>query len=129
MVEIGIAQLLASTPIVIGLVGSRIYPLTLPSDALVLPAVTYQVVSASAEYTLAGALIGEKRLQVDCWGARYLDAKNVQLVILQTLVGFAGLLPNGYGVRSVAQGMELDSFENDARIYRCMVEFEIGYSF
>jgi hypothetical protein len=129
MVEIGIAQLLAETTAVTDLLGTRIYPVTLPVDALVLPALTYQVVGGSPEYAFDGSVVGIKRIQMDCWSNRYLDGKNAQLAIMQALIPFTGVLPNAYIVLSISQGAELDDFESDSRIYRYMVEFLVEFSF
>jgi hypothetical protein len=79
-----VAKLLADEGLA-ALVGARIYWLDRPqADAL--PSITLQVISPGRTYTYAGATgLNGPRVQVDCWGASYLSAKQIARALVAAI--------------------------------------------
>ncbi len=129
MVEAGIQQLLVTDAGVNALVGSRVFPVVLPTDFPIanLPAVTIQCVSASPEFNLDGSALQTKRIDLNVFANRYLDAKNVQAAIANTLAGFTGALPDGTVVLSILPGIQMDDFNQENRVYRTLSEYSVIY--
>lgn len=130
MIETAIFTLLSTTAAVTALVGNKIYPVVLPNDfpASELPAVTYQTVSASTDMNLDRSALETKRIDINVFAARYLDAKNVQAAIADVLTGFSGELSNGVNVLEIVPGVQIDDFSNTAQVYRVLTEYSVTYA-
>lgn len=124
--EAGIQQHLAADVDVAAIVAKRIYPLLLP-DTRHLPAVTYQRVSTTRDYTTTGPVsLTHVRLQIDSWGSTYAEAKTTAEAILRSLEAFTGLLPDGTHVDSIMLDASYDLYDEDARSYRVSSDYLIS---
>jgi hypothetical protein len=106
---------------VYGLVGTRVYPLTIPQEAT-LPAISYQRVSGPREPAHDGAMgIAQARIQVTITAEAYRTAKDVATSIrdlfpFQGILGglvdvFVGEVENevdGYGAQIEAPTVRMD---------------------
>jgi hypothetical protein len=130
LVEAGLVQLLNSTPSISALVGNKVYPVVLPNDFPLssLPAVTYQTVSASTDMNLDRSALVTKRIDINVFAGRYLDAKNVQAAIAEVLTGFSGKLPNGVEVLEIVPGVQSDDYSSNAQVYRALTEYTVLYA-
>jgi hypothetical protein len=108
--------------------GSGGYYGQLPKDAQ-LPNWTYQVVSDPSDYTLQGAVeLGYMRMQVDCYGDTAGQVITLAKAIDRVLSGYLGTLTDG----TIVQGCFRTNrggppFDDGARNYRRMLEYEIWY--
>lgn len=76
-----VARMLANTALT-DLVSTRINWLNRPQEEG-LPAVTLQVISGGRDYHMKGATgLRSPRIQVDCWGSSYLEAKAVSRALV-----------------------------------------------
>lgn len=76
----------------LALIGTRLTVINLPSNPI-LPAATIRTVSTTEQYGLDGPLgLIQVRLQIDCYGKTYYDAKAVATCIRKVLNGFTGPL-------------------------------------
>jgi hypothetical protein len=97
-----------------------IFPVVLP-EANALPALTYQLVGGRVDPTFSTSGMKRARLQLDCWGATYLAAITLRSAAIQA---FDGYLDANINVQLL---QSLDHFDDDARIYRAIVEFYVFY--
>lgn len=112
------AQLLADAT-VSGLIGTRLYPVVLP-EGVQLPAVTYQRVSRTPARDLGGVAYTQSRIQVDCWGRSYGDAKAVAHAV-RAAAGRPGAQGDVRIMLGTTAG-EMDSYEPDTQLYRVSVD-------
>lgn len=83
------AMLLADAEIVAAF-GSRIYPRLLPQSPT-LPALVLHLISTSSGMINTGRDgVDRRRVQVDCWAARYEDAETLANLVKRTLDGGRG---------------------------------------
>jgi len=76
-VEIALASYLGAHPRLKSLVGTRIYPEVLP-QAPTYPAIVYQRISTTRLRALDGPVgLARPRIQLDCYGATYAEAKEI----------------------------------------------------
>lgn len=89
MEEALIARLLATTG-VSALVGSRVYPGSVPQGAT-MPAVVVNVISGGPLYADDGEVgLDNTRVQIDCWATTYSSAKTVARAVRDSLSAFVG---------------------------------------
>lgn len=122
MIEQGIVALLSANAGLTALVGAGIYPVEVP-EAAAMPCLSYQGVSASANYTLRAAEYNRKRIQFDAWGSSYADTRNVLQGLRDALDGYSGILTDGTRVLACLRGIGIDDFESDSRLFRAMQEY------
>lgn len=90
-IEQALVSILRANGTVSGLVGTRIYPLTIPQDAD-RPAVTYQQISGPRLHTCAGPVgIVPSRFQFNCWDDSYGGADALAVAVRKALDGFSGI--------------------------------------
>jgi hypothetical protein len=130
LVETGIVKLLTATPAISALVGTKIYPVVLPNDFPLsdLPAVTYQTVSASTDMNLDRSVLETKRIDINVFAGRYLDAKSVHAAIAEVLAGFSGTLPNGVEILEIVPGVQVDDYSSNAQVYKSLTEYTVLYA-
>ena len=87
MVEQDIYTLLSTTPAIEALVGTRIYPVELPTDA-VLPAIVYTVISSVSNPTLDTAGMDKVRIEIESWGADALTAISLRSTVRANIDGY-----------------------------------------
>jgi hypothetical protein len=104
------------------LIGSRVYPVTLP-DKVALPAVVYQRISAVREYAFGDltAAAAVTRFQFDCWALTALSAAQVAA---QLRLALAGML-DAY---DVTVENDFDDWEPEAKRFRRIVDALFAHS-
>lgn len=128
MIQQGIYSLLTGSTDITSLIGARVTFVTLPLTP-VFPAVTVTDISQVTDSLMRGPGLTAKRLRFDCWGKLYTDAKNLQTAIMNLFFGFNGTLSDGTVVQETSLGNAIDFYENDARVYRSMVEFVFYFTY
>ena len=129
MAEALIAKLLAD-PGIAALVGTRIYPGVRP-QAGPLPAIVFNLISATPSYSDDGEDgIAEKRVQIDCWGVTYTDAKKTARAVTAALSAFGGTV-NTVRFRYITLDLEHDMQETGANSesypFRTSLDFIVVY--
>ena len=129
MEEALIAKLLADAG-VSALVGTRVYPGVRP-QATALPAIVFNMISANPSYSDDGEDgIAEARVQLDCWGATYTDAKKAARAVKAALSAFGGTV-NGVRFRYITLDLEHDIQETGANSesypFRTSLDFIVVY--
>jgi hypothetical protein len=129
VIDDGIFALLTEASVVHALIGTRMYPVELPSDAQ-LPAATFQLVSNVPAYTLDdGVPYRVARLQIESWSPSKLAAAAVDAAVLSVLDEFAGELGNGLTVTNAwVESGPIARFEPDSRLFRVQTDWKIQYS-
>lgn len=99
----------------------------LPKDAQ-LPAWTYLVVSDPSDYTLQATVeLSAMRMQIDCYGQTGAQAITLAKAIDAVLSGYLGTLPDGTLVQGCFRTNRIDFFDDAARNFRRMLEYQIWY--
>ena len=129
MEEALIAKLLADAG-VSALVGARVYPGMRPQAGL-LPAVVFNMISKNPSYSDDGEDgITEARVQLDCWGATYTDAKKAARAVTAALSAFDGMM-SGVRFRYMTLDLEHDMQETGANAdsypFRTSLDFIVVY--
>jgi Protein of unknown function (DUF3168) len=135
MIEVGIVALLKADSALAGLIAGRIYPVVLPPETTAYPCLTYQVITSSSDITIDRTKASHKIIQFDAFSGptpasssgSYLDCKSVLSAVGAVLDGYHGLLTDGTRVLFAQSTIEIDNFENDSRVYRCLCEYEFFY--
>jgi len=116
---------------IVALVGTRIYPMTAPTSA-VLPYIILNQISGLGQHHMGAASEYVKsRWQIDCFGSTALGAFNVAEAVRDAIDGFQG----DWGTVNIRRCHQVD--ENDGinfavdgseiADYRHMAEYEIDY--
>lgn len=117
MIETDLFTLLTGNPAIKALIGNRIFPLLLPDDCAK-PAVSYQLISTVRDYDLDGPTgMQTVRIQFDCWGSRYAEARAVSAAIAALLDGFAGELATCEVLLATADGEQAGYDQNERAPY------------
>lgn len=83
--EAGIIALLLAGPAVSAIVSTRVFPLSRPQGSA-LPSITVQRISGAPLYADEGEVgLNNGRVQVDCYGISYADAKDLSAAVKSTL--------------------------------------------
>ena len=112
---------------VAALVGTRIYPVTLPQDP-VLPCITYQVVAEPRVHALDGASAPMPYVQIDCWAATYLAAGGLADVVSGVLDSFRGTLGGTLSVSACRQRSRREVYEPETKEHRVSLDFSITHN-
>jgi hypothetical protein len=117
MFEVLIYRLLSANAAVKRRINTRIFPVVMPQD-VVLPAVSYQRISADPANTLAGASgLVNAHIVINSWSRNYDEAKALALEIrtaMNTASTFKSLLTN-----------ELDGYDPDVSLYVVSQDFSV----
>lgn len=124
----GIFSLITGDANVGQLNGTRVYPILLP-EAATLPAIRYQFAGGSSEPTFETSGMQKLRVQFDCFGLDPDSADVLRSTLIKALNGHVGALSDGTYLQNADLIQSVDYFENDARQYRCMVEFYLYFDF
>jgi hypothetical protein len=113
------------------LIGTRMYPTTLP-QSVELPAVSYQLVSAIRTPTmLHGDNLPEKRVQIDAWALTADEAREVAEAIRALfhyfVRGYIGDSP-GVFVAGVFADSEREDYEPDTKLYRVSCDYRVRHA-
>ncbi len=130
MLQEGLKSFLATDSAVSALVINRIYATQLPelSATAILPAIAYKEIHGDGEFSMDGPdQLQYSRMQFDCYGKVYGDAKRLARVLRQELEAFTGALPDGTVIEHMQRESEIDIFEDAPFIYCTAVDFKILY--
>lgn len=128
-IDEGLWNLLTSTPAIAALCGTRIYPLTYPNNPTY-PLMTYQIIAATPDPTLDTSGFQRWRIQFDCFDRNYrTGASALRTALIKALNGYQGVLSDGTNLQNAEFFNLTDFFNDDARAYRCMVEFYLYFTF
>jgi len=123
---------LTADPTLSGLIGERLFPVTLPQPPAQtkLPAVSYERVSAVRLYTFDTFEDTDAwpraRVSFTCWSNTPREAIVVGEAIMAALSGYEGDMAGAYIGSSFAE-LELDGYVPSAKLYRRIVDFHIAY--
>lgn len=118
MVESSFYNALSSAPAVSAIVGTRIYPLLVPTDSP-LPAIDYSIIAGSTTGTFSTRGPSKLRVEVNCWGTTYGDAVTLRAAVIDAI----GLYNDG--VMTIRFLMPHDFFDHDLLQYRACCEFYV----
>lgn len=124
MEEALIARLLATTGVT-ALVSTRIYWVERP-QAKALPSITLQVISPGRSYTFGGADgTADPRVQVDCWGRSYSEAKAVSRAVIDALEPPASQdgIEFHKGFLDAASDEPVEDLPGGGKVYRVSMDF------
>lgn len=115
MIAPGLFTLLTSDVTISGLIGTRMYPVRAPQNKP-FPLVTYTPITGTRfHHSEGGAGLSGPRIQIDCWGESYADAKNTADAIRKVLDGYSGAAGDET-IQGAFFDSERDSFEPDAGV-------------
>jgi hypothetical protein len=130
--EAELRAFLIADPGVSALVGQRVYPAPAPQNAT-MPFITFQRISVSREYTLAGpAGLAGVLMQIDGWAdapeydGNYAVTKEIATAVRLCLEGYAGLFTSIY-VQEITVDNERDIFEPQDKTRRASLDFRIWH--
>ena len=118
MIETVFRSALTSATSVTAIVGTRIYPLVLPTDPT-LPAIEFTFVAGSNIPTMDSMGVQKYRVEVNCWGDTYGDAVSLRYAVVKALSGYTS------GNTSIQYLMPQDDFDNDLLQYCATAEFYV----
>ncbi len=121
MMQAGLANLLQTTAAITALVGTNIYPVTLPVDAP-MPALQYSTVAHTSSPGFATDGMQKIRIQFDAWATQYSSALAIRAAVENALLGYSGVLSDGTKVHNCLRISSTDFFQHEALQYRCMLE-------
>jgi hypothetical protein len=105
------------------LVGTKIYPLTVPQD-IELPYVSYFIVSDVPEHAMGtDAEIETVRLQVSCWADTYDVAKAIEVQVRAALSRY-----RSGNIKDIFFENSLDLYDGEEGVYHVPCDFIIFYS-
>lgn len=118
MIETVFRSALTSATSVTAIVGTRIYPLVLPTDPT-LPAIEFTFVAGLNIPTMDSMGVQKYRVEVNCWGDTYGDAVSLRYAVVKALSGYTSCNS------SIQYLMPQDDFDNDLLQYRATAEFYV----
>lgn len=126
-VEYAVRARLKAVTAITNIVGNRIYPNLLPQD-VTLEAITYRKVSAPHVHAFGSdAGLSNPRFQIDAWADVYTEVITLAAAIQAGLSRFRGTIA-GEVIQDVMLLNELDIYEQDRRIHRVMMDFEVWHT-
>lgn len=134
MITNGLYALITGNTAIAAMISTRLYPVKLP-EGVVYPTMTYQVISQVGDPNVTTAGLQRMRIQFDCYGSMlspagvdgYSDAVLLRDALRQLLDGYVGTLSDGTVLQNAVRIQSVDYFDDDARVYRCMCEFNLWF--
>jgi len=127
MIELGVQQLITSAPTINNLIGTRLYPISLPVDPT-LPAIAYKDIGSQSWPTFDTVGFQRKRFEFSCYATTYLAALTLKTTLINLLDRYTGQLSDGSFVSSTTRITGTDLFIEDDREYCLTVEFYMSYT-
>lgn len=130
MIELGVVLLVQGDAAVKAIAPTGGFFAQLPKD-YTLPSWTYQTISDVAGYLLQQPeTVGQRRVQIDCYGANAADAIRLANAIDALLSGFRGTLtdPDATFVQGCFRDNMMDFFDPDSRTFRRMLDYRIWFN-
>jgi hypothetical protein len=126
VIEEAMFAVLKNAPALAALIGTRIYPQTLPQGSL-LPAATYNVVDDREEYALDGGVsLHDCLADVVVWAVDPITARNVAKEVGKAFSNYLGIV-GGIEIQSCTIATGSGLFEPVSAKYQRPVEVTIGY--
>lgn len=107
------------------LITTRIYPLKLP-QSVVLPCLSFQLVSEPREYTLDKASIPNALVQFDCWGTTYLEANTLADALATVLDAYTGAVGSITSLGFIQRSRQ-DIYESETNEFRVSLDYSFMY--
>jgi hypothetical protein len=105
MIEEAVIQRLLADTGVIALVGTRVFPGSVPQGEA-LPAIVFNKISGAPIYADEGEVgLDEARIQIDCWAETYSAAKGLSRAVRASLSAFFG---TSEGVESLYLSLDVE---------------------
>jgi hypothetical protein len=121
MIETQVYSILSSSTALKAICGSRIYPLVLPNESP-MPAISYSFVGGSSKSTQDTQGNQKYRLEVNCWGKKYLDSVTLRNAVITLLGSYS---QDGIFISYL---QPIDFYEDDLLEYRCLAEFYVYFN-
>lgn len=121
----GIVALIQQSAAVTAIIGSVCAPLLLPEGA---QGITYQIIGGRAQPTFNTSGMQRWRIQFNCHAASYAIAYQARSALIMLLNGYQGTLSDGTFLSQCQLIQPIDYFDNDARQFRCGVEFYFDFT-
>lgn len=118
-------HILADTAIK-AVINDRLFPLAIPQEENI-PAIVYQRISSPRTLTLSGDSVNNPRIQLSCYGASYGTAKQLAILLYQSLDCFRGALGNKVKATLLMDDSR-DGFDHETKRYRSDVDFFIMHT-
>lgn len=119
---------LTELPVLTPLVAGRVFPVQIPANNEIYPALTFSL-EASRDIETYGGISQTKiaDVTINCWAMTVLESHNLADVVRTALVGFRGAF-GGHVVESVRLEYAFDVAEEAATgLHRVVVRLEIYY--
>ena len=124
MFEADLVTLLKNNPALSAKVGTRIYPLVMPTQPT-FPCIVYQVVASTRTYSHSGfSHLFQPRIQFSCWATTYAEAKDVASKLKAALEGFRGI-SGGTTLQGAFVATDIDDYEPGTKLYRVITDFYV----
>lgn len=121
MIESSLFGALSTAAAISSLVGTRVYPVVLPTDPT-LPALVYLFVGGMGQPSFSTRGMQKARVEINCWGSSYSSAATLREAVIQTLAGYSDGNFDSMYIQST------DFFDHDLLQFRAMAEFYIFYA-
>lgn len=122
--EAAIYSILSADLDIITLIGTRIYPLILPQDAI-LPAITYARVSTERESAfVTDPGLSTARIQVDIWATSALNGMAISEKVRVALHRYRGTITS-VTIEESHIDNEILMYEPETEIYHIVLDFSI----
>lgn len=111
--------------------GERVYPGILP-QAVIYPAVTYQIIAGGSHYAMDGpSNLADPRVQLDCYAEAYDEVLELKGAVIKALGGYRGEV-SGVMIYGAFKAMERDEYEDalektGSRLWRKTLDFNIWF--
>lgn len=125
-IEEGLYSWLTGNADISALCGDRVYPDKLPQEPTY-PAMTYQRITTGLPMAHDGPLdLENARFQFNCLGLTPKAARTLANTLKQELAGFRGTMGD-VSVHGAFLLNQISDFEDEAEVYRAIVDFRINY--
>ena len=126
MIEQYIVDVLGDDATVTAKVGARIFPLVVRKETT-WPMLTYNLLSSTGEYTLAGPM-GWRTAQIDmtAWATDYKPAKELAEAVRAALDGFSQAMTVG-PIKWIQVAFNPDDYVDEMGVYACGMTLQVEY--
>ena len=125
--EAALQQYLITFPGLTAIVGTRVYPLTMPQNTTY-PALTYQRVSERTIQSHQGTSnFAYTRYRFMCWAKTFPAARQLASALKGAIIGYRGAM----GARwagSIRHDNELDNYDEQTKTFSVLSDFIIGHN-
>jgi hypothetical protein len=126
MLSKAIYTILSTNAGVSALIGTRIYPLKIPSNPTY-PLITYQLISQPQVHTMDNKHYSNSRMQVDAWATTFLSGQGLGDAIDSALNGYKGIVTSQENIHSCLQISREDYHEEGTEDYRVSFDYSIWH--